>query len=438
MLLEHHDHPGRGIRLGYCLNLHPADDLDGLLRGMSEITLPLAERLGGARLREGFGVGLWLPAHVAMAMTVDEGAADAERLVEFLVAHRLDPFTFNAFPYGGFHRDTLKEAVFRPTWKAPERLAFTLSVAALALETRAAVLGGSGEKRHTSISTHTGMYGAWIESAADRDACAENVALFALQLAQFDSEAGDRIILSLEPEPRSLANDTRELPAYFERIRVRAREVLGRGHPNVREVSEEIVRRHIGTCLDACHAAVEFESSENALHNSTAAGVPLGKLQFSSALALPHPADDADGRARLLAMDEPIYLHQVTGKNGSDFVRASDLGELRAALEAGGAEADAWNACDEWRCHFHVPVDLERVAGGLGTTRSHADDLLARVVAAPERWGTHELHVEIETYTWDILPREARGSGDLVDGLEREYRHVLTRLAEAGWFPATI
>jgi hypothetical protein len=84
-----------------------------------------------------------------------------------------------------------------------------------------------------------------------------------------------------------------------------------------------------------------------------------------------------------------------------------------------------------------VPVDLAEVGGtGLATTRDHADATLAEALARPELWGTDELHVEIETYTWDVLPREARGAGEMVDGLEREYAHVLARLEAAGWHPA--
>ena len=64
------------------------------------------------------------------------------------------------------------------------------------------------------------------------------------------------------------------------------------------------------------------------------------------------------------------------------------------------------------------------------------DKQVVTALARPESWGTQELHVEIETYTWDILPRAARGPGELVDGLEREYAHVLARLDGAGWKPA--
>ncbi len=108
------------------------------------------------------------------------------------------------------------------------------------------------------------------------------------------------------------------------------------------------------------------------------------------------------------------------------------LAAATGALRSGDPDWNGWRGCDEWRCHFHVPVDLDAV-GGLGTTRAQADAALQVVLAAPERWGTRELHVEIETYTWNVLPETARGAGELVDGLEREMRHVLSVLEGAGW-----
>jgi hypothetical protein len=155
-------------------------------------------------------------------------------------------------------------------------------------------------------------------------------------------------------------------------------------------------------------------------------------MQFSSALRLSTPARRPGAVAQLLAMDEPRYLHQVTGLSPESRCQATDLPEL--GLELGGPAGDAWLACPEWRCHFHVPVDLESVGeDGISTTREHADRTLAAVLAQPARWGVGELHLEIETYTWAVLPGAARGAGDLVDGLEREYAHVIGRLEAAGW-----
>jgi hypothetical protein len=201
------------------------------------------------------------------------------------------------------------------------------------------------------------------------------------------------------------------------------------------------MRHHLGTCLDLCHAAVEFES--DAVARWRESGAMLGKVQFSSALALCDPGRNRAGVEALLALDEPRYLHQVTGAAGDRRMRANDLPDLAAALARSGApeRAREWEQCSEWRCHFHVPVDLESLAPNegqradgapLATTRAEADRMLDEMLAL-DTWRPPELQVEIETYTWDILPGSARGAGSLVDGLEREYAHVMSRLERAGW-----
>jgi len=428
MRFEHPDHPGRSVRLAYCLNLHPAEDLDGVLEGMRTITLPLRDRLGVSGGL--FGVGPWLPASVAMELTAGEGSPDLDRFAEFFAENGLDPFTFNAFPYGGFHERGLKEAVFRPSWAAAERLAFTVSVAQIA-QCLHEVCGGGRDAGHVSISTHCGGFKPEL-TPRHWEEITENFCLLALQLSKLEDETGERIVCSLEPEPRSAANDTGELGGIHERILAAAPAVLGGGRSSLREVSEEILRHHIGTCLDACHAAVEFEEPEAAYRQATSGGAALGKLQFSSALALDRPDDNPAAREHFLALDEPVYLHQVTGKRGEEHPRTHDLGALAEAYSAGAPE---WLGCEQWRCHFHVPVDLRLgpEAAGLRTTRPEADRVLEVALAAPQRWGSMELHVEIETYTWNLLDPSLRGPGDLIDGLEREYRHVLDRLETGGW-----
>ena len=115
-------------------------------------------------------------------------------------------------------------------------------------------------------------------------------------------------------------------------------------------------------------------------------------------------------------------------------MQALDLPELRAALQ--GEDGPHWMSCDEWLCHFHVPVDLEGVGERLSTTRAQSDAYLKALLADPARWTTNQLHVEIETYTWDVLPGAAKAAGALVDGLAREYAHVVSELASAGWITA--
>ena len=419
MLLRHPAHEGRSVRLSYCLNLHPADTLAGLYAGLERVTEPLHARLA---LGREFSVGMYLPAALARELASD--AAKLGELRAWLGGHGLDPSTFNAFPYGGFAHIGLKEGVFAPEWWSEQRLQYTLDVAQVA----ARLLPALGPRRHVSISTHTGAHASRVlpvESDSTRRAVFANWVAVASQLARIEREQGTRIVLSAEPEPRSLTETCAALAGVFARERELRSE---------QSEAQAAIARHLGVCLDTCHAAVEFEPADAAWRAALAAsGAGVGKLQFTSALAVLDPQGNEFGRRALLELDEARYLHQVTGQGPDAVARAGDLGELRA----GWAEPQsAWHACTEWRCHFHVPVDLDALgASGLSTTRDYADAVLALQLAAPELWPSDELHVEIETYTWDVLPREARGAGELVDGLEREYRHVLGALERAGWRP---
>lgn len=398
--------PGRAVRLAYCLNLHPADTLEGLLAGLRSITLPLRERLAPGKE---FGVGMYVPAGLVPRVVGEETGRDRP-LSTLLEQQELDPFTWNAFPFGGFGAAGLKERVFEPTWydASRSRSSFTKDIVSLACR----LARDPAPQRHLSISTHTGWHGSARPTEVEVLLAAVQLGGAAMGTGECEAR-GRRAVISMEPEPRANCNDTAELAAWR------------RGSHWMQ------TPKKAGTCLDTCHAAVEFEDPLESMLNATADGAPLGKMQFTSALSL-HATRRGD-LDPLLALDEPRYLHQVTARTADGhLLRVGDLPELRAAIDQPGGEL--WWRDTELRCHFHVPVDLDAV-GGLGTTREHADATLAAALAHPELWGTEELHVEIETYTWDVLPREARGPGELVDGLEREYQHVIERLSSAGWRP---
>jgi hypothetical protein len=389
VLFAHPDYPGRHVRLGYCLNLHAAESLEELLESLRTVTLPLRDRLAPTGL---FGVGMYLPAKLARHLLSEVGEGELLSLREFLAAERLDPFTYNAFPFGDFQTDGLKESVYEPLWTDAARARYTLDVARLAQ-----LLAGEDEARsHLSISTHGGRYGEW-EDGERRQALAQ----FAEVLEVLEASDGTPVALSIEAEPCSSTTDTLAAAAWV----------------------QEIGSERLGLCLDCCHSAVEFEDVEETLAACLSAG--LGKVQFSSALRLESPSANPEGVAALLALDEPRFLHQVISEDSE--LRASDLPELREGLSK-----EDWMGKEEWRCHFHVPVDLDRF-DGLGTTSFHADSLVTGLLESPGRWSRHELHLEIETYTWSVLPGGPAAAAELVDALEREYRHVLAILSDAGW-----
>ena len=434
--------------------------------GLAEVSLPLRDALRdlvpGGVYKDGFGVGLWLPAAAAFALEADPFASSELRV--FLREEELDAFTFNAFPFGGFHDPGLKQRVFQPDWTEPERGFYTRAVAEFALSiAKSEGWSNATVPRHLSISTHTGGHRSAIEDLSIfRLSCARSLNAVAAGIARMGAASGIPVRLGLEPEPRSLAGNTRELVELWSALE--SVEDSADSHESL-PTSQDATLLHgeslavVGVCLDTCHAAVEFERPGHALERAVAVGGrqrPLAKLQFSSALALRSPGTDPDGVAALLALDEPVYLHQTTGRTASGaLLAAGDLAELRELQNAGGEEWAAWLACEEWRCHFHVPVDLAGT-DGLGTTRDYADELLTRTLSAPELWGAPELHVEIETYTWSLPSLQAMakasassavipgriGAGKrtrtqiTIAGIEAEYRHVIALLNTLGWIPA--
>ncbi len=422
MRFVHPSHGGAAVRLAYCTNLHAGESLPEIRRGLERFTLQVKQELRVSGL---FGVGLYLPAEVALHLDSEAGSGDLRDFASWLKEAGLDPFTFNAFPYGGFQRDGLKVAVYDPTWDRAERAQYTAAVARVARKLTAWEADAS---RHSSISTHPGAHASQVAGGVSVSECVDGLAGAIVELASNQQQAQTPIVLSVEAEPWAIAGDSLAMVEHLKAVSDRARERLIQDWGFDAERAHAAVERHLGTCLDACHSAVEFEPAGQAVELARSVG-GMGKLQYSNALSLAQPGANPEAVAALIALDEPRFLHQVNGGVQGALQRAGDLTDLSGALSSSDGAA-AWLGCDEWRCHFHVPVNLPEFEG-LGTTQDHADSILLELLADPDTWKTRELHVEIETYTWNILPGSS--AAGLVPGLVAEYRHVLDLLARQGW-----
>jgi hypothetical protein len=172
------------------------------------------------------------------------------------------------------------------------------------------------------------------------------------------------------------------------------------------------LHQHLGLCLDLCHAAVEFEQPAACLRLLADAGIRVLKLQISAGLRL--PTLDAEALAALQRFDDPVYLHQVVQQGPDGLARFADLPEALTALPAATAGL-------EWRVHFHVPIFLQRLAP-FGSTQAFIREVLALQREAPV-----SAHLEVETYTWDVLPEPFR-SGTVDEAVARELAWVRTEL----------
>lgn len=402
--------------LSYCMNVHPGETLADLC---ALLTGPVRRVRASWRGDAPMGVGLWLPGAVAATLAHDRGAVAVVR--DLLAAGGLFAYTANAFPIGGFHAARVKEEVYRPTWCDPARLRYTLDACAAL----AALLP---EGARGSVSTAPVSYKSFGEGE-QRAQAARALGEVALALARRLDETGVEVALALEPEPLALLETTSEARDFL-RSHVFAgpgREVLvAAGF--TRDAAEAALRRHVGVCLDTCHVACEFEHLPTALAALDEAGVRVVKAQLSSAPELSDPAHNAAGRRRLRAFDEPRYLHQSLALHGPSLprrvlLRANDLDEL---LTPDAELRPAFVEAAVVRTHFHVPLSWEGDET-LGTTRPLLEDALADLAAATD-------HLEVETYTFGVLPPAALAhyDHDPVNMIVEELRWADEALTAAG------
>ncbi|MBI2193321.1 MAG: metabolite traffic protein EboE [Planctomycetes bacterium] len=392
--------------LSYCTNVHPSEKLEEMRRSLETYTLPLKRKLFPG---QPMGLGVWMAARSAQAL--QDSPAEFESFRQFLHENGFFLFTINAFPYGDFHSRRVKEQVYLPDWTQPERVAYTCRVADLLGQLLPDGLTGS-------ISTLSGAFRPHRHGDETFHAIARNLARAAAHLRGIEHRTGRILQIGIEPEPWSTLEHTSEARTFFKDYIYRTgRETLARGEGMSPAEAEVVLRRHLGLCFDCCHQAVEFEDLPRSLADLAADGIPVAKVHLSCALAVSRPGDNPEGVAALLSFDEERYLHQLVARTASG--RLETLRDLDALK---GATLEAWRAQPEWRCHFHVPIFLERLPC-LQTTQESLRQALEFV-----RRHASCRHLEIETYTWQVIPPELRETlcgGSLVGSLEQEFQWVL-------------
>jgi hypothetical protein len=217
---------------------------------------------------------------------------------------------------------------------------------------------------------------------------------------------GKYLHLDLEPEPLCYLETTAEVIDFFEQM-------------EGDRPGDERLRRHLALNYDTCHMAVEYEEPEEALNRLRQHQIKIGKMHLSSALKL---RAGPEARAALARFADNVYLHQVIARDATGaLARFKDLEMALKAPVAPDLEPP------EWRVHFHVPLHSPGTAL-LGNT---AEDI-ARVAGILQRHPGLCSHLEMETYTWAVLPPDWQ-SRSVVEQLALEYEWTLKRFAEKGF-----
>lgn len=394
------------IHLTYCTNIHPGETWPEVFANLQKYIPNLKSRLSP---EAPFGIGLRLADVAAKELLESNNLAQFQK---WLTEQDLYVFTLNGFPYGGFHRQVVKDQVYAPDWSKQERLDYTLNLTKILATLLPAGLTGG-------ISTLPLSYKPWWQAdqanaeTVFNNSCI-NLALVVAEMIRIRDETGKLLHIDLEPEPDGLIENTSEVIDFYQNWLLPIGGKYLSEKLNIQQtLAETKLLEHVRLCYDTCHFSVEYEEPKSVFTTLQSAGIKIGKIQISAAIQVKLPAE-AEKRSliveRLRPFAESTYLHQVIERQSDGTLHHyPDLVTALPHLEKSVAE--------EWRTHFHVPIFIRDYQ----ILESTQDDI-ATVLKLLQTNNACQ-HLEIETYTWDVLPAEMKI--DLLTSIQREYEWVL-------------
>ncbi|RPE12909.1 xylose isomerase [Chitinophaga lutea] len=393
--------------LSYCSNIHAGENWG---EHFSQLKKYIPAVKAQVQPDAPFGIGLRLSNLASLELSKEPAL---EEFRDWLTTNDCYVFTMNGFPYGGFHGERVKDQVHTPDWATAERVAYTIRLfRILAALLPAGMEGG--------ISTSPLSYKLWHRCVEEHNAVMEsatlNMLLVVEQLISIHRNGGPLLHLDVEPEPDGVLENSKEyIDWYFQHLLPAGVMMFGEKFGMSEEEAIAAIKQHVQLCYDVCHFAVSYEDPLVVLERLHYFGLRIGKVQISAALKALLPKDG--GRQQIVDafkdFNESTYLHQVIARRSDDKkIHYPDLPE---------ALADAENMdVEEWRAHFHVPVFVKDF-GVLSSTRDDISRVLARQAAKP-----FTRHLEVETYTWDVLPQGLKQ--EMGASIAREMKWVLQQL----------
>ncbi|MDF2156728.1 metabolite traffic protein EboE [Algoriphagus sp. CAU 1675] len=398
------------FHLSYCSNIHPGESWEATFENLKKYIPEVRQRLG---VEGAFGIGLRLSNEASLVLK-EEG--NLKEFMGWMDSENAYVFTLNGFPYGDFHRQVVKEKVHFPDWTTTDRRDYTIR--SFSILSRLLPYGMDG-----GISTSPISYRHWFKTESEFSEAMETATLHLLEvveeLVKIRKETGKNLHLDIEPEPDGILENSDEMIWLFtDWLLPKGKPYLAKRFGITEEEAELVLKNHIQVCYDVCHFAIVYERPADTFAKFEKEGIKIGKIQISAALKLILPGEfsSREGlREKLQPFAESTYLHQVVGRNSDGSLHSySDLPQALEKLNDCGEE--------EWRIHFHVPVFLDNY-GSFSSTQREILSVLEHLKDNQELTN----HLEVETYTWEVLPEDTRlGLGE---SISRELDWVIQNLS---------
>jgi hypothetical protein len=377
--------------LTYCTNIHAGEGWDEHFAALRENVPAVKKALSPDKP---FGIGLRL-SHVASQLLRQK--ENLETFLRWLKDNDCYVFVINGFPYGSFHHAKVKDHVHAPDWTTQDRVLYTIELFNILSALLPAGMEGG-------VSTAPLSYKFWHSQVKEERAqvfatATENVLKVVEALIALRKTTGKLMHLDIEPEPDGLIGNGREFLAWYQN------QLLPQGIKYLKDyagLNEEAaiaaIRDHVQICYDICHFAVGFEDHRTMIGELEMQKIKVGRIQISAALKAKMGTEQGARRKVIEAFkqfNESTYLHQV--------VSLQQDGSLKRYPDLPQALADATNpSSTEWRSHFHVPLFVGDY-GALQSTQSDIAEVLAIHKEKP-----FSKYMEVETYTWEVLPEKLK------------------------------
>ncbi len=384
-----------GHSLAYCTNVHRGDGWAETFSNLQAHTLRVRQQVCPSKP---YALGLRLGNSAAHELGLEK---NLNAFRDWLEKENCTVSGINGFPYGTFHGQSVKESVFLPDWTDPTRVEYTQKL----FELLAAL---NPPNQQGTVSTLPGTFKKFNRSVSQIDELQKNILACAGYLLRLRDRTGVTLKLALEPEPLGYFENTQQTIDFFDQLRGQ-------------ETSSGLVDSFLGVCYDTCHFALQYEDAAQSVEKLNSSGAPILKYHLSSALRL-NPTDET--LRRLASMQEPTYLHQCIGKaSNGDLIYFKDIPDALA-------DVHALKKLNELRVHFHLPLHSMPIEKDFSNTTDFLKKVLGVIMRQPGR----AKELEIETYTWEVLPQSLR-SMDVTDQVVAEYRWVLNELSQYGVRP---
>lgn len=375
--------------ISYCTNVFQAETWEEIRKSLKTFMPKVRNELrsiDSSLAKEFIGLGLRLSAQAAYELVAQKG--EIEKFKDWLDSEAFCVETMNGFPYGRFTGDVVKEKVFLPDWTSDERLEYTRNLFEILVQISDASI--------LSVSTLPGSHRFFYP---DREAMFARLEAMAIELDKLSQKQGRLCRLGLEPEPFGYFDESNGVIRFFDELRKYSK------HP-------ELVQKYLGITYDTCHAAVMRENIEDGLNALVDNGIPLVKVQLTNALVYHQQVDSS--LSELEPFLDKVYFHQASIYRKDELQMVHDVETLfPAILKEKPTQA-------EWRLHYHIPL-YAKPEWPFADTSEYISTTY-RVLKQNPEWMPH---LEVETYTWSVLPTHLRESIEIQIARELQYIHQI-------------